>query len=139
MSGAPLPVLSPFDRIGGAATVDRLVEAFYRRMDTLPRARTIRALHPADLDRTKAILRLYLGEWLGGPPLYSDERGHPRLRRRHLHVRIGPAERDAWMLCMDGALDETVPDPALRAALHKSFLQLSDWVRNDPGNPHDSR
>jgi hemoglobin len=105
----------------------------------LPEARGIRALHPADLTGTKDVLRRYFGEWLGGPKLYSAERGHPRLRRRHMHVAIGPAERDAWMLCMTGALDETVPDDALRASLHDAFLKLADWVRNDPENAHDNR
>ena len=85
------------------------------------------------------MLKRYLGEWLGGPALYSAERGHPRLRMRHIRLRIGPAERDAWMLCMSGALEETVTDTALRQTLHDAFLKLADWVRNDPENPHDKR
>lgn len=139
MSDGLPPVLTPFLRIGGQVAVDRLVDAFYRRMDTLPETRAIRALHPADLTGTKEILQRYLGEWLGGPPRYSEERGHPRLRRRHLHLAIGPAERDAWMFCMSGALAEAVADTVLRDELHSSFLKLADWVRNDPENAHDNR
>lgn len=135
MSTTLAPVLANFTQIGGETAVHRLVDAFYQRMDTLPDARGIRAFHPTDLAGTKEVLRRYLGEWLGGPPLYSQERGHPRLRKRHFRVPIGPAERDAWMLCMNGALDEAVADVALRDA----FLKLADWVRNDPENPHDSR
>jgi len=108
-------------------------------MDRLPQAEGIRAMHPADLTATKDVLKQYLGEWLGGPPLYSQQRGHPRLRRRHIRLSIGPAERDAWMLCMRGALDEVVADPAVRDLLHGAFLKLADWVRNDPENPHDKR
>ena len=133
------PVLTNFDRIGGQKSVDQLVNAFYRRMETLPQASHIRTLHPADLTGTKDVLRRYLGEWLGGPDLYSQERGHPRLRRRHMQIHIGPAERDAWMLCMNGALEEIVGDPTLRGTLHEAFLKLADWVRNDPENPHDKR
>lgn len=107
-------------------------------MDTLPEAKGIRAMHAKDLTSVKDVLKRYLGEWLGGPKLYSQERGHPRLRQRHMHFNIGPAERDAWMLCMQGALDETVEDAALRAHLSQSFFKLADWVRNDSGNPHDS-
>jgi hemoglobin len=137
---AVLPqVLTNFTRVGGQPAIDRLVEAFYRRMDSLPETRAIRAMHPADLAATKDVLQRYLGEWLGGPPLYSQERGHPRLRMRHVHLRIGPAERDAWMLCMSGALEEVVADPALRDLLHGAFLKLADWVRNDPENSHDKR
>jgi hemoglobin len=130
---------TPFVQLGGAAGVDSLVESFYRRMDSLPEARGIRALHRADLSATKAVLKLYLGEWLGGPDLYSRERGHPRLRMRHMHVRIGPAERDAWMLCMRGALEEVVADEKLRDMLLEKFFKLADWVRNDQGSPHDAQ
>jgi hemoglobin len=128
-----------FERIGGQAVVDRLVDAFYRRMDLLPDASGIRMMHQPDLTSTAEVLKRYLGEWLGGPALYSAERGHPRLRMRHFRLSIGPAERDAWMLCMSGALEETVADAALRQTLHDAFLKLADWVRNDPENPHDKR
>lgn len=129
---------APFARIGGAATIDRLVEVFYARMDSLPEATTIRALHPADLDPVKELLKRYLGEWLGGPPLYSAERGHPRLRQRHLGFSIGEAERDAWLLCMRGALDETVADVGARTAIYERMAGLADWMRNRDGNPHDT-
>ncbi|MGO8915047.1 MAG: group II truncated hemoglobin [Stellaceae bacterium] len=129
---------TPFSLIGGEAGVDRLVETFYRRMDALPEARGIRALHRADLTSTKSVLKLYLGEWLGGPDLYSRERGHPRLRMRHMHVAIGPADRDAWMLCMRGAVEEVVESEKLRDILLEKFFKLADWVRNDQGSPHDA-
>ncbi len=127
-----------FSRLGGAPAIDALVEAFYRRMDTLPEARTIRAMHLADLAPTKAILKDYLGEWLGGPTNYSVKRGHPRLRMRHTRFAIGPAERDAWMTCMRSALEDTVPGEGLRSEISKKLYQLADWVRNDEDNPHDT-
>jgi hemoglobin len=133
------PVLTNFDRIGGAAGVDRLVEQFYGLMDTLPEVRALRAMHAANLGPTKEVLKRYLGEWLGGPPLYSQERGHPRLRQRHLRFSIGPAERDAWMLCMGRALDAVVTDATLRERLRDQFIKLADWVRNDPESPHENR
>lgn len=131
--------LTRFKRIGGAPAVDRLVEAFYARVDSLPQAKTIRAMHADDLTATKDVLKRYLSEWLGGPPLYSRERGHPRLRMRHLPFKIGEAERDAWLQCMRIALDETVLDAGLRAELMHAFFNLADWMRNQPGNPHDQR
>ena len=132
------PQQTPFVRIGGQLVVDALVEAFYHRMDTLPEAKKIRAMHADDLTSVIEVLKRYLGEWLGGPKLYSQERGHPRLRMRHMHFQIGPAERDAWMICMRGALEEVVEDAPLREQLTESFYKLADWVRNDGGNPHDS-
>ena len=140
---APAPEVraeaSHFERIGGAAAIDRLVEAFYARMDSLTVAAAIRAMHADDLSPMKDVLKRYLGEWLGGPPLYSRERGHPRLRMRHFGFKIGETERDLWMMCMRGALDEVVSDVALREELDEKFYKLADWVRNQPGNPHDAR
>jgi hemoglobin len=119
-----------FDRIGGEVVVDRLVEAFYARMDSLPEARTIRDMHDADLEPTKRVLKRYLTEWMGGPNLYSSERGHPRLRQRHMGFAIGNSARDAWLLCMDGALRETVPDDAVRQEIYTALARLADWMRN---------
>jgi hemoglobin len=126
---------SPFEIIGGQDTVDRLVELFYQRMDTLPEAQGIRALHAADLGPMIIVLKKYLGEWLGGPKLYSAERGHPMLRARHLPFSIGVAQRDAWLLCMNGALDVTITDDAARAGIRDSMTRLADWMRNKSGEP----
>jgi hemoglobin len=125
-------VASNFDRVGGQTAVDRIVDAFYLRMDTLPEAAGIRSLHPPDLTEAKTVLKKYLGEWMGGPKLYSNERGHPQLRRRHLPFRIGAAERDAWLLCMKGALEEVVPSPSLRKNLFDQLGKVADWMRNEP-------
>ena len=132
-------ITPPYERIGGAVVVDRLVESFYRRMDALPEASTIRAMHPSDLGSTKQILKRYLSEWLGGPKLYSPEKGHPRLRQRHMGFSIGSAERDAWLLCMRGALEEVVTDAEARADVDAAMTKLADWMRNQAGNPHDAR
>jgi hemoglobin len=131
--------LSMFERIGGAVVVDRLVEAFYRRMDVLPEAKTVRAMHAPDLRPVKNVLKRYLTEWTGGPKLYSPEKGHPRLRQRHMGFAIGNAERDAWLLCMRGALEETIADGRARGELDGAFTKLADWMRNQAGNPHDAR
>src|SRR6266511_405769 len=119
-------IVTLYERIGGAQTVDRLVESFYSRMDSLADARTIRAMHGSDLAPTKAVLKQYLGEWLGGPKLYSAEKGDPRLRKRHLHVAIGEAERDAWLLCMRGAMDEVIADAQARQEIWGQIAKLAD-------------
>lgn len=130
--------ISIFERIGGPVTIDRLVESFYQRMDEHPEAKVIRNMHPADLASTKQVLKRYLTEWTGGPKLYSVEKGHPRLRQRHMGFAIGDAERDAWLLCMRGALDEQVADEGARQALDVALSRLADWMRNQAGNPHDA-
>lgn len=123
---------TPFEQIGGQPAVDRIIDSFYNRMDTLPEARIIRVLHPEDLGATRAVLKRYLAEWLGGPRAYSEERGHPRLRARHLPFSIGNEERDAWMLCMRGALEEVVEDVSIRDWLVEKLSGVADWMRNRP-------
>ena len=131
---------SHFELIGGQPAVDRLVDAFYRNMDTFPEASGIRAMHPPNLSDTKVVLKKYFAEWLGGPNTYSRERGHPRLRMRHLPFRIGVAERDAWMSCMRAALQEVVASEPLRESLIQQLFKTADWMRNDSasagGSPH---
>jgi hemoglobin len=73
---------------------------------------------------------MYLSGWLGGPQLYVEKFGHPRLRSRHLPFAIGAAERDQWMLCMRQAMSEVTTDEPLRAALDKALTDLADFMRN---------
>ncbi|MET4207993.1 group II truncated hemoglobin [Bradyrhizobium sp. LA2.1] len=120
--------ISMFERIGGSATINSLVDRFYDRMDALPEAKIIRAMHADDLGLIRDVLKRYLTEWTGGPKLYSVEKGH--LRQRHIGFAIGDAERDAWLLCMRGALDQTVTDAAARQDLDKALSGLADWMRN---------
>jgi hemoglobin len=124
--------LTPFQRIGGQPVVDRIIDSFYDRMEALPEARVIRALHPQDLTSTRAVLKKYLAEWLGGPAHYTQERGHPRLRARHLPFSIGNEERDAWTFCMRGAMEEVVADQDARDWILQKLSQLADWMRNRP-------
>jgi hemoglobin len=130
----PLPLARPanphFERIGGHAAVVRLVDAFYRAMDTREDAQTIRAMHPADLTHTKVVLVRYFTEWLGGDKLYSSQHGAPALRRRHHPFDIDDRARDAWMACMRQALAETCADAALRDELDRSFWKIADHIKN---------
>ena len=95
-------------------------------------------MHDADLAATRRVLKRYLTEWMGGPKLYTPEKGHPRLRMRHMRTPIGAAERDAWLLCMRGALEATVADADDREAIYGLMAKLADWMRNTEGNPHDA-
>ena len=122
--------LSPYERLGGEAAVRTLVDRFYDLMDSLPEAADIRALHPQDLSGSRDKLFKFLSGWLGGPPLYQAEYGHPRLRARHLPFPIGEAERDAWLLCMERALMETDMDAMLRGHLLQSLRNTANHMRN---------
>ena len=126
------PVQTPYELIGGDSGVRRLVDRFYDLMDSAPEAATIRALHGASLKASRDKLYLYLSYWTGGPQTYIEQRGHPRLRARHLPFAISSRERDEWLWCMDRALDEhPMPDP-LREQLRERLHALADHMRNQP-------
>jgi hemoglobin len=126
-----------FLRLGGRESVVRLVEAFYRAMDTRPEAAALRAMHDPDLTQTKTILVKYLTEWMGGERIFTPEHGAPMLRRRHQRFTVDAAARDAWMLCMRQALSEVCPDAALRSELDAAFYKVADFMRNtESPHPH---
>jgi len=118
-----------YERIGGEDGVRRLVARFYELMDSLPEASGIRAIHE-DLPRAEEKLFLFLSGWLGGPQLYTEKYGHPRLRMRHMPFPIAESERDQWMLCMNRALADTVEEKALRAEISTALYKVADFMRN---------
>lgn len=125
------PELSPYQRLGGEAAIRGLVLRFYELMDTLPEAQTIRAMHPEDLSGSVDKLFKFLSGWLGGPQLYMEEFGHPRLRMRHMPFAVDEAARDAWMMCMTQAIEEmNIEDELLRGHLLQSLRQTADHMRN---------
>lgn len=125
------PNMTPFDEIGGAETVQKLVDIFYETMDTLPEAYGIRKMHH-DLKLSNEKLNLFLTGWLGGPNVYVQKYGHPMLRARHLPFPIGISERDQWMLCMRHAIETVIQDPLLQLRLYGSLFKVADHMRNQP-------
>ncbi len=125
--------MTPFELLGGLEGVRALVDRFYDEMDRLPEAATIRAMHPPDLSTSREKLWMFLVGRLGGPQLYIERHGHPRLRARHMPFPIGQAEAQRWMACMDLALEAQVPDLELRRALRTFFADTADFMRNRAG------
>ncbi len=130
---APNPERNPYHLIGGEKAVRALVTRFYDLMDEDPDYFAIRKLHPSSLAGSREKLYMFLTGWLGGPQLYVEAFGHPRLRARHLHVAIASRERDQWMACMTRAMEETGVEEGLRKQLAASFFQTADWMRNTEG------
>ncbi|MFC3966332.1 globin [Nocardia jiangsuensis] len=114
-----------YEQIGGAETFRRILTIFYREVAVDP---VLRPLYPEeDLGPAERRLRMFLEQYWGGPRTYSDERGHPRLRMRHMPYSIGPIERDAWLRCMRTAVAEIEPevlDDAHRAQL-LDYLEMA--------------
>lgn len=121
---------SAYEWLGGDAQVRALVDRFYDLMDLEPRYQALRAAHGDTLDAARDKLYWFLSGWLGGPNLYVEQFGHPRLRARHMPFAIGIAERDQWVACMAQAMDELAINPDLAERLKQSFMQTADWMRN---------
>ena len=124
---------SPYNKLGGDAAVKKLVDRFYDLMDEDPEVAGVRDMHANSLRVSRDKLYKFLSGWLGGPDLYVQEYGHPRLRRRHLPFAIGESERDQWMACMNQTLDEQVRDPLMCEQLKASFYKVADFMRNKEG------
>ena len=124
------PFETPFAWIGGEARVKALVERFYDLMELEPGYAVLRAAHGSTLDEARDKLHWFLSGWLGGPDLYIERFGHPRLRMRHMPFSIGILERDQWVACMHQAMTEVQLDPALIERLTESFMRTADWMRN---------
>ena len=121
---------TPYERIGGEAGVRKLVHRFYELMDELPEAYQVRKLHPDSLAGSEQNLFEYLSGWFGGPTMYTDKKGHPRMRQRHAPYAVTPAAKDEWMLCMKQSLAETVADEPFRTQLQANFQALADHMVN---------
>lgn len=126
------PDHTPYAALGGEAALRGLIDAFYDRMDADAAFARIRQLHPPDLRESRQKLFEFLSGWLGGPPLYVQNRGHPHLRARHVRFAIGEVERDQWLACMQHALDQCNVTGELRRFLDGRFAHVADFMRNQP-------
>ena len=116
-----------FEVVGGQPFFDALVGRFYERVERDP---VLRPLYPADLEPGKRALASFLGQYWGGPPEYSREKGHPRLRMRHAPFRITTAERDAWLAAMLAALDASGAPAEAAAAMREYFAMAATAMIN---------
>jgi hemoglobin len=134
---------SLYERVGGMPFFERLVDRFYEGVAGDP---DLLRLYPdaPDLRDARHRLTLFLAQYWGGPTTYSEERGHPRLRLRHMRFPIGPAERDRWLQHMTAAVEassaELAPpeDAAVRDELLGYFVPAAEQLRNDTGLPISS-
>lgn len=94
-----------YQAAGGEAGIQQLVSDFYRIMDTDPVAKTIRNMHPKDISTSDDKLWRFLSGWLGGPNRYNETYGGISIPQAHATFPIGEAERDAWLHCMQQAVD----------------------------------
>jgi hemoglobin len=118
-----------YDRVGGVAFFELLVDHFY---EGVAGDRVLRRLYPdlANLAPARRRLALFLVQYWGGPTTYLQERGHPRLRARHSPYVIGTLERDRWLLHMRAAIDACGAGAAERQELHAYMTLAADAMTN---------
>ena len=121
---------SLYMHIGGGERLRELVDRFYDLMALESEFEGIRAMHPVPMDGSRDKLFMFLSGWMGGPDLFVERFGHPRLRARHLPFAIGSSERDQWLRAMAWAMQDVGIDEPLRLRLMESFYQTADWMRN---------
>lgn len=117
-----------FDRVGGHATFEALVQRFYAGVADDP---PLRALYPEqDLGPAAVRLRMFLEQYFGGPKTYSEQRGHPRLRLRHGPYAVTPLQRDRWLHHMLAALDGLHLDPEHDEAMRDYLTRAASFMVN---------
>ncbi|HLR61647.1 MAG TPA: globin [Lentibacillus sp.] len=118
-----------YEAIGGFETIDILVTAFYKRVGNHPK---LIPIFPEDLTETARKQRLFLTQFFGGPRWYIEDRGHPMMRRRHLPFEITPERRDAWLECMNAALNEAAIEEPYRTAIFEKLTMTAHHMMNTP-------
>ena len=110
-----------FNAAGGFVGITCLVDDFFSNMNIFPEAKTIREMHPQDLTESRKKLTYFLSGWLGGPNLYTQHYGGISIPGAHKHLVIGNSERNAWLLCMQKAIDTQYYQDSFKVYL---FAQL---------------
>ena len=116
-----------FEAVGGFEKIDALVDAFYSRVAVHP---DLKPVFPDDLTETARKQSQFLTQFLGGPALYSEEHGHPMLRRRHLPFPITPKRREAWLSCMEKALTEAEVEEPYRTVIFERLSMTATHMVN---------
>ncbi|MBA4536439.1 globin [Bacillus aquiflavi] len=121
---------TPYDAIG-EEMLHQLVDAFYRRVG---KHSDLAPIFPKDLTETARKQKQFLTQFLGGPPIYTAEHGHPMLRARHMPFEITPKRQDAWLSCMNEAMDEVGLKGQIREYFYTRLTITAQHMVNTPDN-----
>ena len=128
-----------FDEIGGMPVIERIVARFYEGVAT---DEVLGPMYPPEdlVDGSAARrLTLFLAQYWGGPPTYSSERGHPRLRMRHLPFAVTPTARDHWLKHFRAGLDEAALTPEQDEKFWGYVTYAAQFMLNAEDEPSASR
>lgn len=120
---------TPFDAIGGEQVISKLVTAFYNKVEKDP---LLSPIFPNDLTETARKQQQFLTQYLGGPPIYTEEHGHPMMRARHLPFEITPTRAKRWLELMKDAMDEIGLEGPLRTEFYHRLVLTAQHMINTP-------
>ncbi|MDF2179761.1 group II truncated hemoglobin [Aliiglaciecola sp. CAU 1673] len=119
-----------YEMVGGEEAVRVLCNRFYDIMESDPKVAALRAIHVEDLAVTRQKFFEFMSGWLGGPALFTEKYGHPRLRARHLHVPVDDKMIEQWLYCMQQALKQCPADEAVKQAVWQNLVPLARHMKN---------
>ncbi|MFC4597078.1 globin [Cohnella hongkongensis] len=123
-----------YEAIGGADAIREIVTRFYPKVQAHP---LLAPLFPEDIQPVMEKQFLFLTQFLGGPPLYSDQYGHPMMRARHLPFPITPERAAAWLACMAEALSETsIPEPLQKLTIERLSGPANHFINTESDSDH---
>ncbi|MFD2130081.1 globin [Pseudogracilibacillus auburnensis] len=116
-----------YEAIGGQEAVDKIIDSLYKHIGKHPK---LIPIFPDDLEESARKQRLFLTQFFGGPNLYFQDRGHPMLKRRHMEFEITPDRKDAWLECMNKALEEANIEEPYRSAIFERLTMTAVHMIN---------
>ncbi|ADC48443.1 globin family protein [Alkalihalophilus pseudofirmus OF4] len=119
--------MTPYEALGGEAVLSELVDTFYSYVANHP---DLAPLFPKDLTETARKQKQFLTQFLGGPSLYTEEHGHPMLRARHMPFPISKNEAEAWLSCMNKAMDTVNVEGLIREYMMERLTMTAHHMVN---------
>lgn len=122
--------VTPYEALGGEKVLTALIERFYYRY--VKNHPDLAPLFPEDLTEVARKQKQFLTQFLGGPPLYTEEHGHPMLRKRHMRFVIRPKQAEAWLECMNNAMDDVGLEGEIREYVFERLKMTAYHMVNHP-------
>jgi len=118
-----------YQAVGGYEGLVKLVDDFYDAMEILPEAQRIRQMHRDDLTESREKLVYFLSGWMNGPQIYAEKFGGINIPMAHAHLKVDEADRDAWLLCMQVALDKGDFPQTFKTYLMQQLYRPAERIR----------
>ena len=114
---------------GKLSGITKLVDEFYNNMSAFSESKKIREMHSSDLSESRKKLSYFLSGWLGGPKLYTESYGSINIPLAHKHLSVGLEESEAWLFCMQKAVEAQSYEEAFKVYLMEQLRVPAERIR----------